>query len=69
MDNRHYTLKKIEILDIDIDDLIDDIIGCVEDRVNYDYDISYKDIENSYLMPALMKDITKKLVKKYVDKT
>lgn len=68
MDNRHYTLKKIEILDIDIDDLIDDIIGCVEDRVNYDYDISYKDIENSYLMPALMKDITKKLVKKYIDK-
>lgn len=68
MDNRHYTLKKIEVLDIDIDDLIDDIIGCVEDRINYDYDISYKDIENSYLMPALMKDITKKLVKKYVDK-
>lgn len=69
MDNRHYTLKKIEILDIDIDDLIDDIIGCVENRVNYDYDISYKDIENSYLMPALMKDITKKLVKIYIDKT
>lgn len=68
MDNRHYTLKKIEILEIDIDDLIDDIIGCVENRVNYDYDISYKDIENSYLMPALMKDITKKLVKKYIDK-
>ena len=68
MDNRRYTLKKIEVLDIDIDDLIDDIIGCVEDRINYDYDISYKDIENSYLMPALMKDITKKLVKKYLDK-
>ena len=68
MDNRRYTLKKIEVLDIDIDDLIDDIIGCVEDRINYDYDISYKDIENSYLMPSLMKDITKKLVKKYLDK-
>ena len=69
MDNRYYTLTKIETLDIDIDDFIDDIIGCVEDRVNYDYDISYKDIENSSLMPALMKDITKKLVKIYIDKT
>jgi len=69
MDNRYYTFKKIETLDIDIDDFIDDIIGCVENRVNYDYDISYKDIENSSLMPALMKDITKKLVKKYIDKT
>jgi len=68
MDNRYYTLTKIETLDIDIDDFIDDIIGCVEDRVNYDYDISYKDIENSSLMPALMKDITKKLVEIYIDK-
>ena len=68
MDNRYYTLTKIETLDIDIDDFIDDIIGCVENRVNYDYDISYKDIENSSLMPALMKDITKKLVEIYIDK-
>jgi len=68
MDNRYYTLTKIETLDIDIDDFIDDIIGCVEDRVNYDYDISYKDIENSSLMPALMKDITKKLVEIYINK-
>jgi len=68
MDKRYYTLTKIGTLHIDIDDFIDDIIGGVEDRVNYDYDISYKDIENSSFMPVLMKDITKKLVEIYIDK-
>ena len=67
MDNRYYVFTKIETIDINIDEYIEDIIGCVESRVCEDYDIGYQDVENSFL-PTLMRDITKKLVEKYIDK-
>jgi len=69
MDNKCYMFTKIEKIDIDMDEYIDDIIGCVENRLCDDYDISYKDLEKSSMFPILMRDITKKLIKKYIDKT
>ena len=69
MDNKSYMFTRIEKIDIDMDEYIDDIIGCVESRLCDDYDISYKDLEKSFTFSIIMKDITKKLVEKYVDKT
>jgi len=68
MDNKYYMFTKIEMVNIDMDEYIDDIIGCVENRLYNDYDISYKDLEKSSMFPILMKDIAKKLAEKYVDK-
>ncbi len=68
MDNKYYMFTKIEMVNIDMDEYIDDIIGYVENRLYNDYDISYKDLEKSSMFPILMKDIAKKLAEKYVDK-
>ena len=68
MDNKCYMFTRIEKIDIDMDEYIDDIIGCVENRLWNDYDISYNDLEKSSMFSILMKDITKKLVEKYLDK-
>ena len=71
MDTRYYKFTKVETLDIDVDEYVEDIVAMITDRVCEDYDIwseeSRKNIDS--LISDLMKDITRKLVKKYIDKT
>ena len=71
MDTRYYKFTKVETLDIDVDEYVEDIVAMITDRVCEDYDIwseeNRKNIDS--LISDLMKDITKKLVKKYIDKT
>ena len=71
MDMKYYKFTRVETLDIDVDDYVEDIESLVEDRLCEDYDI-YEDENRTRLnsvMSDLMKDIIEKLVKKYVDKT
>ena len=71
MDMKYYKFTRVETLDIDVDDYVEDIESLVEDRLCEDYDI-YEDENRTRLnsvMSDLMKDIIEKLVKKYIDKT
>lgn len=67
MDNRYYEITRVDTLDIDMDEYIEDIIDFVKEKVSEDNDIRYGDVNDSF-MSTLMKDITKKLAKKYIDK-
>lgn len=67
MDVRYYKFTRVETLDIDVDAYVEDIESFVEDRLCEDYDI-YDDNRTrlNSVMPDLMKDIIRKLVKKYM---
>lgn len=67
MDLRYYTFTRVETLDIDVDAYTEDIESYVEDRLCEDYDI-YDENRNciNSVMSNLMKDIIRKLVKKYM---
>lgn len=64
--DKSYTLVRTETINVDIDYYANEAVGAIEEELCTEFEIDDDAVKS--IISDVMKDITKKLVEKYLDK-